>query len=518
MTTRLTITLIAQDAVHQADGFLQSVHGLWDELVVVDLGSTDGTAERFVAAGARVVPHPSGDDAAAARNAGLRHATGDWVLVLEPAERLSPSFAGTLRVALADPRVGAVWVRVTRQLAYGHRRDAWALRAWRNDPTICFERPVCEEATRSVEAMLASRGLRALRLEPPLFRPDCGPEDEARTVSLLEAQLAGAPDDLFSRWKLLELARSARDEPLWRAQAVAAADALALAGPLALAGAPYGGALVAVLVEGLFNPDSAAGLAFLEAWARRLQPSAPFFLRRGFFFEHQRRSQAAEADYRAALELSEGDPLALGAPHLGLARLALGRGEASVALRHGQLALDASPRDPEALLAVASLTRQLGGAAALNAWRKAHAQEHPLCPERDWALGEAWLSARDPQAAVAAFRRAAGVPPRGPAALRLAQSLLACGEVAAAERLATQLLPSEPEAGLGVLLFNLAAGRDTSLELDLSEESAHLALRQWVDALLESRQAAVVRAIHAHAKAVNDTFPWLSDYLRRKSA
>ena len=56
---------------------LESVEGLFQEIVVVDTGSTDRTREIAPQFGARVFDFPWIDDFAAARNAALEHATGD---------------------------------------------------------------------------------------------------------------------------------------------------------------------------------------------------------------------------------------------------------------------------------------------------------------------------------------------------------------------------------------------------------------------------------------------------------
>ena len=56
---------------------LSSVAGLFDEIVVVDTGSTDRTAEIAREFGARVFDFVWIDDFAAARNAALARAKGD---------------------------------------------------------------------------------------------------------------------------------------------------------------------------------------------------------------------------------------------------------------------------------------------------------------------------------------------------------------------------------------------------------------------------------------------------------
>ncbi len=526
MSPRLSVVMIVRDEAEMVPGFLEAGRGLWDELVVIDTGSTDATATLFRAAGAKVFPFTWVDDFAAARNESLAHATGDYVLVLDADERVSPEFIAECRAQLARPEVGALLVRMSNQLPYGHRRESWILRGWRHDPSVRFRHAIHEDASDSVARMLAARGLTLARLESPVehlgyVRSRAAAKDKKeRDSALLRTCLRADPADFYSRLKLLELARYWQDDALWRAEAQLATDALELAGRGRVERQPWAGELIALIAEGLFAPTSPAALVFLDGWAPRLPGSAAFFHRRGVFREHQGHLDAARADFEACLVTGEqtGDLQLLSVrPLLGLARLALERSDGETALVRAREALEAGPRDPEALMAVASLTRHLHGTAALETWADAQQALAPSCPERDWAIGEALYGAGDFKPSVGWFRSASGVPPSGPAALRLAQALLATGQFGASEQLARHLVETAPEAGLGVLLFDLAGGRDTSLELELTPESANAAMKQWVDALIASRQRSFVRKVRARVGVVADLFPWLTGYLLKQT-
>ena len=74
----------------------------WREIIVVDDGSTDGTGERAAAAGATVVRHPYNIGNGAAVKNGIRHASGDYVLIVDADGQHPPEDALRLASKLGD--------------------------------------------------------------------------------------------------------------------------------------------------------------------------------------------------------------------------------------------------------------------------------------------------------------------------------------------------------------------------------------------------------------------------------
>lgn len=83
--------------------------GMDVEVIVVDDGSTDATVQIAKDHGCKVVSHPVSRGQVAAKNTGLRYATGDYVMFLDHDDLIRE---GSLRVLLdaleADPAVAAV--------------------------------------------------------------------------------------------------------------------------------------------------------------------------------------------------------------------------------------------------------------------------------------------------------------------------------------------------------------------------------------------------------------------------
>ncbi|HET9316460.1 MAG TPA: glycosyltransferase family 2 protein, partial [Vicinamibacteria bacterium] len=91
----------------------------WREVLVVDDGSTDQTAARAEAAGARVVRHPYNKGNGAAVKTGIREAQGDVILLMDADGQHDPDDADRLveKVGVFDLVIGAraakdqAWVR-----------------------------------------------------------------------------------------------------------------------------------------------------------------------------------------------------------------------------------------------------------------------------------------------------------------------------------------------------------------------------------------------------------------------
>lgn len=97
--------MIAKNEERDLSTCLDSVRGLAGEIIVVDTGSTDGTAAIAAEYGAQVIPFDfTRVDFAAARNCAIDHARGRWILMLDADENLDPAGAAEIEKLAAEDR------------------------------------------------------------------------------------------------------------------------------------------------------------------------------------------------------------------------------------------------------------------------------------------------------------------------------------------------------------------------------------------------------------------------------
>jgi protein-tyrosine sulfotransferase len=96
----ISLCVIARDAAPSLPDCIQSAEGLVNEVIVLDSGRLNGAGEWAVSNGAKMIPYQWTGDLSEARTASVRHATGDWVLVMDADEQLAPGSKETLREAV----------------------------------------------------------------------------------------------------------------------------------------------------------------------------------------------------------------------------------------------------------------------------------------------------------------------------------------------------------------------------------------------------------------------------------
>lgn len=122
---RLSVVIISLDEAENIVRCIRSVHGLADEVLVVDSGSTDGTQETASSLGARVV-HQDFLGYMEQKNFATALAKFDWILSLDADEALTPDLHTEIRQELQNPDFHGYYMpRLTNFCGHWVRHSGW---------------------------------------------------------------------------------------------------------------------------------------------------------------------------------------------------------------------------------------------------------------------------------------------------------------------------------------------------------------------------------------------------------
>ncbi len=208
----LTVTIIARDEQANLRELLPALTGAADEVIVVDTGSADGTAETARELGAHVVSFPWCDHFSAARNEGLKHVLTSHVLWLDADDRIEPHDLKRVREeALARPGTGIFLLLVNADRDPSLVSSCFQLRVFPNDPRHRFEGRVHEQ----IHPCLARTGTPSHRLDIAIrhlgyLQPDEVLRKAQRNLCLLRREMEeGGARDINILYHLVKAASRA---------------------------------------------------------------------------------------------------------------------------------------------------------------------------------------------------------------------------------------------------------------------------------------------------------------------
>lgn len=215
---RVSVCLIIKDEERFIAQCLETIKALAWEIIVVDTGSTDRTVEIARSFGAKIFNFEWCDDFAAARNASLEHATGDWILYLDADETLGPTDREQLMTELNAADVIAYDIPFVENARPEMGR--WhCQRLFRNAPGLHFVSRIHEQIAHAVRAFREEFKLQ-VKYSKAIIRhfgySDKVDQDRAknsRNLRLLELAKDDRPNDpnILGKYAL-ELSRAGRSD------------------------------------------------------------------------------------------------------------------------------------------------------------------------------------------------------------------------------------------------------------------------------------------------------------------
>jgi tetratricopeptide (TPR) repeat protein len=181
----LSLCMIVKNEEQHLARCLLSAKPVVDEMIIVDTGSTDRTKDIARAYGAKVFDFPWTNDFSIARNQSLSMASGDWILVLDADEVISPlDYTALERIVKKRPAKPVAYAMVTRNYTNEVSSQGWTandrkygreeagtgwfpslkVRLFVNDKRVRFQNPVHE----FVETSLQEAGAEIKTLDIPV--------------------------------------------------------------------------------------------------------------------------------------------------------------------------------------------------------------------------------------------------------------------------------------------------------------------------------------------------------------
>ncbi|HEX9653140.1 MAG TPA: glycosyltransferase [bacterium] len=203
----VSLCMIVKNEEAYLEWCLKSVEDVVDEIVIVDTGSSDRTLEIARRFNAKIHHWRWADDFAAARNASLRHATGEWILHLDADERLLPESKAELLRCLKDPGVTCYSVLIdspAEQLKKGHISRAHRL--FRNLSGIRYSGRIHEQISPSVAKLKRKAEVSNIKFLHLGYAKNAEEMQQKsdRNFKLLKQQITDEPNHAYWRYLMAQ--------------------------------------------------------------------------------------------------------------------------------------------------------------------------------------------------------------------------------------------------------------------------------------------------------------------------
>lgn len=123
---KLTVIVHTKNSAATLETCLSSIQELADELIVMDMESTDDTRKIARKFKAKVMHHEDVGYADPARNKALQAATGDWILVVDADEEIPVPLGDAIASLIADPQDFVAFSFPRKNMIFGQ----WAHTGW----------------------------------------------------------------------------------------------------------------------------------------------------------------------------------------------------------------------------------------------------------------------------------------------------------------------------------------------------------------------------------------------------
>ncbi|MBA1335420.1 MAG: Glycosyl transferase, group 2 family [Firmicutes bacterium] len=200
----LSLCMIVKNEEKTLARCLESVNDIVDEMIIVDTGSTDSTVAVARSYGAKVLFYKWDDSFSAARNYSLKHATGDWILIMDADDELEQSDKPKLLELMTNKNVDVYLLQTLNYVGNKPGLDVVCnlnVRLIRNCRGYRFEGEIHEQITNENPDFSKGR-IRSERVKfhhhGYLHQNVIEKNKRSRNIRILQKVLEDNPDDAFT--------------------------------------------------------------------------------------------------------------------------------------------------------------------------------------------------------------------------------------------------------------------------------------------------------------------------------
>lgn len=192
----LGLVMILKNEAANLERSLKPIARQFDEIVVVDTGSTDTTPRLCADLGARVFNVPWRDDFALARNHCIAQASADWLLWLDGDNSIDIEEVSALRMLLPKKNPAIIW---GQELVTNTGGRLWQKRCFPRHPEVKFQGRVHEQLVHPPhwETIVSPLVIKHWGYE----NPEAVALKGRYYLMLLNKTLAAEPDDFYSHFQ-----------------------------------------------------------------------------------------------------------------------------------------------------------------------------------------------------------------------------------------------------------------------------------------------------------------------------
>lgn len=147
----LSVCIICKNEENNIGKCLNSIKNIANEIIVVDTGSTDKTIEIVNSYNTKLLKHPWNNDFSEARNISIKHATMDWILILDADEEIDEDNGLKLVETINNnPTYEGLFISLTNIIDNKESSRAVVFRVFKNNPLYKFEGKLHEQIITSI--------------------------------------------------------------------------------------------------------------------------------------------------------------------------------------------------------------------------------------------------------------------------------------------------------------------------------------------------------------------------------